>query len=809
MIANPMEVEMFEELTTIRISGRCFPSQTGLDVFTKKSGNKARARISLIFGRNGSGKTTLSEALRKQSLGHIADLQLLDGDGNQIPNMNKALSQVKVFNEKYVDEKLRVEGDGLGSIVMLGNAGDIKDEIANTTAQKKTATKEREDLETQLEKSEDPNNELCPDYWKAELLDTLKGDAHWASRKKQIDGGTKNARVDDRVLTRIIGLEKPDPDLSALAERFQTELADYRSIGSGSAGKLPNCPAIPRWMDAIDEERMLSLLRKPIERPVLTEREQRILLVIQNRGLPFVRNAQSDLTSSQPDLCPYCLRPITSKEIANIGKEVSTVLADEVKEHVAELEDALPESRQELDLEPYVDPLRREADLCRIAYEKCLDIIARYERLLEQKKGDPFTPVNSASLGLGVALGELSESLANLRKETDAWNERVDQADKQKDRLYSLSDMMARIEIDQPLIAYESSTENKEVCIASLYQAKETEAALERELSSLNARLNNTHIALSKINTMLAVVFGNCERLRLEPVMENEKAYRLISRGAHARPEDVSSGERNAIALCYFFTQIGEGKARGKEYGDETLLVIDDPVSSFDFENKVGILSLVKRFVRMTLQGNPKSRAILMTHDYLTMKSFVSACKNVNQELKNVRGQKPKGFRRFTLVDWDDKDAAYDTLLNKAYAHTLNPSDETRDGLGNAARRMMEAFSTFEYNCPFDELALQEGDRALTHDPFLNEYFHDFQFKLAMHQESHLKDPINSEGSIETPDSFSSEGIDRSIREVLCLIYLLNKKHILAHISDSEAESHFDGWIDRIKSLNSYEQSDA
>ena len=808
-----MEVEMFEELTTIRISGRCFPPQTDLDIFVKKSGNKARPRISLIFGRNGSGKTTLSEALRKQSLGHrledIADLQLLDGDGSQIPNMDEALLKVKVFNEKYVDEKLRVEGDGLGSIVMLGDAGNIKDEIENKTAQKETATEERKTLETQLERSESPEDELCPDYWKAKLLAALKGDAHWASRKKHIDGDRKNARVDDRILTRIIGLEKPDSDLSVLAERFQAELADYQSIGSGSAEKLPACPTIPSWMSLIDEEQILSLLRKPIEKPELTEREQRILSVIQNRGLPFVRNAQSDLTSSQPDLCPYCLRPITSKEIADIRDEVSAVLADEVKKHVAELGGALLENRQELDLEPYASSLRRETDSCRIAYEKCLDIITRYERLLEQKKCDPFTPVDSASLGLSTALGELSESLANLRKETAAWNERVDQADKQRDKLCSLSDMMARIEIDQPLIAYKSSTESKEICIASLNHAKETETTLERELSSLNARLNNTNIALSKLNTMLAVVFGDCERLRLEPIIENEKAYRLISRGAHVRPEDVSSGERNAIALCYFFTQIGEGKARGKEYGDETLLVIDDPVSSFDFENKVGILSLVKRFVRMTLQGNPKSRAILMTHDYLTMKSFVSACKNVNQELKNVRGQKPKEFRRFTLVDWDDKDAAYDTLLNKAYAHTLNPSDETRDGLGNAARRMMEAFSTFEYNCPFDELALQEGDRALAHDPFLNEYFHDFQFKLAMHQESHLKDPINSEGSIETPDSFSSEGIDRSIREALCLIYLLNKEHILAHISDSEAESHFDGWIDRIKSLNSYKQSDA
>lgn len=77
---------MFEELCTIRISGRCFPLQTNLNVFTKKSGNKARPRISLIFGRNGSGKTTLSNALRNRSYGlnmeGISDLQLLDGDGN-------------------------------------------------------------------------------------------------------------------------------------------------------------------------------------------------------------------------------------------------------------------------------------------------------------------------------------------------------------------------------------------------------------------------------------------------------------------------------------------------------------------------------------------------------------------------------------------------------------------------------------------------------------------------------------------------------------------------------------------------------
>lgn len=798
---------MFEEFTTIRISGRCFPPQTDLDVFVKKSGNKARPRISLIFGRNGSGKTTLSEALRRRAQGSclegIYDLQLLGGDGSQVPDMEKALSRVRVFNEKFVDEKLRVEGDGLGSIVMLGDAGSIKDEIAAMEEQRKQAVEKRKDLETQLEKSVKFDDELCPDYWKTRLLETLKGDVHWASRKKQIDGGQRNARVDDSVLVRIAGLAKPNSDLSALIMEFQTKLADYRSIVSGSTERLPDCPAMPSWIKLIDEEKMLSLLSKPIEKPDLTDREQRILSVIQNKGISFVRAAQDDLTGSQPDLCPYCLRPITGQEIVDIGREVSTVLADEVKEHVSELEGMLPEIRQGLELGPYDGLFRREADSCRASFERCLNVIARYEQLLEQKAGDPFTPINSPSLGLHAALETLSESLSKLGKQTAVWNERVDQVDKQREELCLLNDGIARLEIDQLLIAYKKAIENKKSCTANLNQAKEAEAGIEEELGMLNARLNNTYIALSKLNTMLAVVFGSRERLRLESIMEDERAaYRLISRGAHVRPEDVSLGERNAIALCYFFTLIGEGKAQGDEYRDETLLIVDDPVSSFDFENKIGILSLIKRFVRMTLQGNSKSRAILLTHDYLTMKSLESACKDIDIELENVRHQKPKELKRFALIDWIDSDSTYDALLKKAYAHILNPSEETREGLGNAARRMMEAFSTFEFNRPFNELVLRESNQALTRNPFLWAYFHDFQFKLAMHQESHLKDPVIGEGSLETPRLFSNEGIDRSIRDALCLIYLLNKDHLLSHLADSAAERNLDGWVRDIEGLD-------
>lgn len=46
-------------------------------------------------------------------------------------------------------------------------------------------------------------------------------------------------------------------------------------------------------------------------------------------------------------------------------------------------------------------------------------------------------------------------------------------------------------------------------------------------------------------------------------------------------------------------------------YTKEALVVIDDPVSSFDLENKVGILSYLKSQLLKVLSGNKSSRVIL------------------------------------------------------------------------------------------------------------------------------------------------------------------------------------------------------
>ena len=48
------------------------------------------------------------------------------------------------------------------------------------------------------------------------------------------------------------------------------------------------------------------------------------------------------------------------------------------------------------------------------------------------------------------------------------------------------------------------------------------------------------------------------------------------------------------------------------------MLVIDDPVSSFDIENKTGIMSFLRYQLGKFLLGNEHTKAVIMTNDLLT-----------------------------------------------------------------------------------------------------------------------------------------------------------------------------------------------
>ena len=74
-------------------------------------------------------------------------------------------------------------------------------------------------------------------------------------------------------------------------------------------------------------------------------------------------------------------------------------------------------------------------------------------------------------------------------------------------------------------------------------------------------------------------------------------------------------GERNILALCYFFVEMLDNTEAEKAFSKEAFVVIDDPISSFDHENRIGIMSLLRRDLEKIVVGNSNSRIVLLTHD--------------------------------------------------------------------------------------------------------------------------------------------------------------------------------------------------
>lgn len=113
---------MFENFKTIKIKGGCFDSETELELFKKDA-------LSIIYGRNGSGKTTIAhciEELVKPEEEKSIDLAVTST--TTITSDKK--DSVFVFNEDFVREQVRVEKDGINTIVMLGEQIELDELIA-------------------------------------------------------------------------------------------------------------------------------------------------------------------------------------------------------------------------------------------------------------------------------------------------------------------------------------------------------------------------------------------------------------------------------------------------------------------------------------------------------------------------------------------------------------------------------------------------------------------------------------------------------------------------------------------------------
>lgn len=770
---------MIEKVKGLSICGRCFSKKTNLAFFPNDND-----RIAIVYGKNGSGKSTISDGFSQIASGEDTEelsASLIDRADNEIGLVPE--SKIFVFNEKYIDENVKIDADGLGTIILLGGQVDLQADIDRYTALLAAAQEEHDAAQTALESFENKNNPLSPDYHFARIKKVLQGD--WATTDAAIKGNKINSKVTEEVVREIGGLS-----VSETKEQLQQKFDETKALLDKVADVTTSYPVPIGGVEFTDgfERVICDLLAKLVEKPVLTERESMILSMIQSGRQSIVEAAKNDFSDGATTVCPYCFREIDDEYRRSLINSINKVLNKDVDEHKAELRAiSFPGFGQ--DYSHFTDLDAGLVKEIQEQIENCQKLIEQYKAAIQLKLNSIYNPVNMAPIGLENSIQQLNVLLSKLESKRQEFVDAIQRRKAILRDLLLINKKIAHLQIGQAYRDYLKQQREMRAAEAKLQTKQKEVNETSEHLKALELQKSNVGLAIENINNALDYVFFSHGRLSIE--LKNDKYY-LKSNGNDVKPKSVSLGERNIIALCYFFTQILSNQDIERLYQDEELVVIDDPISSFDFENKVGISSFLRYQTHKIIKGNAKSKILFLTHDLSTFSDLQKIADEMEKSFKKQKlGVSIKG-RAFelqgrTLSDPIKSINEYRDLLNMIFSYAMGNTEGLSLVIGNSMRRALEAFSTFIYGTGIAEVSFDpKVVKSLGNH---SRYFENLMYRLVLHGESHFETRVYAlQDDLSFYRFISEEEKQRTCKEVLCFMYCLNPDHIESHIPDAIRE---------------------
>ena len=787
---------MLKDIITIELQGANFKTVQKLPILSQ---DRKPVKASLVYGRNGSGKSTIAKAFRKlkgEESSSIQSVSVYNTDCVTVSLTEKEQTHIFVFDEDFVNENVRVQEDGLDSIVMLGEQVGLMDLIKNATTELQVAETDKIQKKEAADEFVNVASDKSPKYYIEKMKSALKGDNNWAGRDKIIKENAVNSPVSDNTYKTFLHL-KPTKKRDELIVDFNVEMKKLKDALNGSFRITASIPAIPDCFNNFDIARGNNLLKKVIEHPELSEREQYLLKLVQRGESEALRITAQEFESSNLDRCPKCYQPLSEQYKKDIIANIQKVLSEDVKQHQSQL-DSLQLPVLEIDLSPFQHLIHYQE--CISGVEEVNFIIQNNNALFNLKKADPYTPINKAGTNMADALTKLKHLLQQLEDDRNEYNQTLTDTSPIKANLTKINNEIAYYDV----IEFSQKHEQQEIEKQKADKAYDVSLKLVTEkqnrLDELNAQRDSIHIAIDVINDGLKYIFFSANRMQIQL---KDGVYKLLCNGQAVRPKDVSVGERNIIGLCYFFTNILQRKNKNFAYNEEYLLVIDDPVSSYDLENKIGILSYLKYQLGMFFLGNIETKSILLTHDLLTaidiqkiLDELIAECKvnfNGQRDFLYVSYELHKcHFDRFTNTRNE-----YTELLKLIYEYGNGKANEQGTYIGNIMLQVMEAFATFEYKKGIDSVSTDNTILAAMEREEDRIHYKNLMYRIVLNEGSHRYDQTRNM-QMDFFAMISETDRRRTAKEILCFIYLLNKPHMIAHLGNEKCNK-IETWCGEIR----------
>ena len=786
---------MLEKIKGIKLKGANFVNQTELNLFN--SSKDKVVKVALVYGKNGSGKSTISNAFKKvkgEDVLNIETSSLYDNDSDEISINEFEDKVIFVFNEDFVNDKVKIQEEGLDSIIMLGEKANLTVEIEQAKEQLSKEKDIQGEIKQKIVEYKDATNLKSPYYYIEKMCMTLKNDDGWAGRERKIKGLRRNSNVSKEKYLDFVNITA-SKSISELQIDFEEQMRELEKAKQGSGKIIEEIIKIPDVYINFNYTAISELLEETIEKPLLSEREKYLLNLVETGEKNFLQKQLDYFSDNEVQYCPFCLQDISNDYKVDLVDKIQSILSDIVKEHCKKLSRFLLEEIN-FDFTPFItlSSCRKSSELL----NKINKIIQENNSIIQKKINSPYTYIYEDIIDINSLLVELEKLLKKLDKEREEYNKNIVNTKPIIDRLISINNERAHYDIIDDYNRYLAQYSEYEKLLNKEQEANKLVVKISELCKNLEAKRKNINIAVDVINKGLKYIFFS--KGRLEIVVEDDK-YKLLSNGKSVLPSNISVGERNIIALCYFFASILQEKDDKNAFKDEYLIIIDDPVSSYDFENKIEILSFLKLKFSQFLNGNLNSKAVILTHDLLTFFDLKKILEELQKEFDDSYGKNKTVYNSFelkkcNLIEFQYKKRhEYTELIKMVYAYSCGECFDNGILIGNVMRQVLESFSTFVYKKGISEISIDKNIINKLDDEYKS-YFKNLMYRLILHGGSHKEEEIRS-GRLDFFSVISNEEKVRTAKDILCFMYLLNDLHVISHLGDIRKE--LDKWCYEIK----------
>ena len=204
--------------------------------------------------------------------------------------------------------------------------------------------------------------------------------------------------------------------------------------------------------------------------------------------------------------------------------------------------------------------------------------------------------------------------------------------------------------------------------------------------------------------------------------------------------------------------------------------------------------------------GNEFTKTFIMTHDLLTFYDLDKIFEEIIAESNEKFGGEKKNRKKMELkqkklvsFSYNDRQE-YTELIKIIYSFAKGNAEEYEMIIGNIMRQMLEAFSTFQYKKGIDKVSTDQKILACLPEPEYKSYFENLMYRLILNNGSHKRDQTKAMADLNFFAVISKEEKQRTAKEILCFIFLLNKRHLLSHLEGCDnAEDDLSHWCTDIK----------